>query len=329
MNLSEYNKILIIRLSSLGDILLSTPLIRTLKENHPKIKIDFLLKEQYKDALSNNPFIERLFFYQYEKNELNSLLKKLKNENYDLLVDLQNNFRSTQIRKELKSKFVKFNKKNIDKFLLVNFKINLMKGANQIPQRYADSLELKLDNEGLDLFTKNKPSGKLKEENKYIGFCPGSRHFTKMWPKENYIEVGNLLNKAGYKVVLLGGKDDKEICLEISKNIPSSINLCNDDDILQTAANMKKCLAIACNDSGLMHTACAMQIPVLTFFGSTVREFGFTPYKNKNVILENNSLSCRPCSHIGRASCPKGHFKCMLEITPQLAFEKLITLINS
>jgi heptosyltransferase-2 len=92
---------------------------------------------------------------------------------------------------------------------------------------------------------------------------------------------------------------------------------------------MKKCRAIVCNDSGLMHTACAMKVPVLSFFGSTVKEFGFTPYRCRNLILENNSLTCRPCSHTGRARCPKGHFKCMLELTPEKAFEALMTLVEN
>jgi ADP-heptose:LPS heptosyltransferase len=92
---------------------------------------------------------------------------------------------------------------------------------------------------------------------------------------------------------------------------------------------MKKCKAVICNDSGLMHTACAVGTPVLTFFGSTVKEFGFTPYRNKNLILENNSLSCRPCSHIGRDKCPKNHFKCMKELTPEIVFNKLNQLLNT
>ena len=92
---------------------------------------------------------------------------------------------------------------------------------------------------------------------------------------------------------------------------------------------MKECKAIVCNDSGLMHTACAMKVPVLALFGSTIREFGFTPYNNKNLILENKTLSCRPCTHIGRENCPKNHFKCMLELSPGDAYNKLIELINS
>ena len=90
---------------------------------------------------------------------------------------------------------------------------------------------------------------------------------------------------------------------------PTAINLCNEDNILQTVTDMKKCRAIVCNDSGLMHAACAAGVPVVSFFGSTVKEFGFTPYNNKNLILENNSLSCRPCSHIGREKCPEIAFQ--------------------
>jgi len=129
------------------------------------------------------------------------------------------------------------------------------------------------------------------------------------------------------------------ICEEISKSIFNSVNLCNNNNLLLTAVNMKECNAIVCNDSGLMHTACAMKVPVLTFFGSTVREFGFTPYNSKNFkpaayqplaeILENKTLSCRPCTHIGRENCPKKHFKCMLELSPGDAYNKLIELINS
>jgi lipopolysaccharide heptosyltransferase II len=261
---------------------------------------------------------------------LAGLKEELKSRNYDLILDLQNNLRSKKITSRITTKKLKFDKKDFDKFLLVNFKINRLRKTPPVPERYASVFdEFQLDNKGLDLLT-NKPSSDLLRQNKkYIGLCPGSRHFTKMWPKEYYVKLGNLLAKDNYKIVLLGGSDDKKICSEISSQIPDSINLSNNDEILQTAANMKRCSAIICNDSGLMHAACAEQIPVMAFFGSTVKEFGFVPYKNKNIILENNSLSCRPCTHIGKSYCPKGHFKCMIEITPNTAFDKLKLLLNS
>ena len=329
MNLSKVKKLLVIRLSSLGDILLSTPLIRSVKGKYPEIEIDFILKDHYKDVLIQNPYLKNIFVYQEGKKELTKLAAKLNERNYDLIIDLQNNFRSKKIDSYLKAEKSKFKKMDLEKLLLVKLKINTLKNALPISVRYASVLKnFQLDDKGLDLFT-NKPASSLfTEDKKYIGFCPGSRHFTKMWPKEYYIQLGNLLAKDQYVVVLFGGNDDKEICKEISSQIPDSTDLNNKDDILQTAADMKRCDAVVCNDSGLMHVACAVKIPVLAIFGSTVKEFGFTPYQNKNIILENNSLSCRPCTHLGKSYCPKGHFRCMLELDPNMAFDKLNLLLH-
>jgi len=248
----------------------------------------------------------------------------LTNNNYDLIIDLQNNFRSRKVVNKLRVHSLKFKKNNFKKILLVNLKINMLKSLPQIPARYAKIVpNFKLDEKGLDIFLPNDIKPILKEGIKYIGFAPGSRHYTKMWPLEYYLELGKLLSENDYKIVLFGGKNDKQVCDKFNLELNSSINLSNNDNLFKTAINMKQCLAIICNDSGLMHVACALKIPVLTFFGSTVKEFGFTPYKNQNLILENNSLNCRPCSHIGRSSCPKNHFNCMKELTPQLAYSKL------
>ena len=314
----------------MGDILLTTPFIRTLKENYPQIQIDFLIKDRYKDVLIQNPYLNNLFIYSSEKHEITELAHELKSQSYELIIDLQNNLRSKKIFSHSKIQKLRFNKRDLDKLLLVHLKINKLKNSPAIPIRYASVLEkFQLDDKGLDLFTNKTAANSFKEDKKYIGFCPGSRHFTKMWPKENYINLGNLLIKENFSIVLLGGSEDKAVCEEISAQIPGAINLSNNDDILQTAADMKRCAAIVCNDSGLMHAACAEKVPVLVFFGSTVKEFGFIPYKNKNTILENNSLSCRPCTHIGKSYCPKGHFKCMLDIDSQTAFNKLNMLVHS
>jgi heptosyltransferase-2 len=211
----------------------------------------------------------------------------------------------------------------------VHFKINRLKKVKQIPVRYASTLRnFQLDDKGLQLITDKIQSPELNGIEKLVGICPGSKHFTKMWPEEYFVQLGKLLNENGFKIALFGGKDDIQLCERISSKLSSAVNLCNDNNILQTAADMKWCKVIYCNDSGMMHTATAVNIPVIAFFGSTVKEFGFTPYNSKNLILENNSLSCRPCTHIGRDSCPEKDFKCMEEITPQLAFEKLSLFLN-
>lgn len=323
----KLNRILIIRLSSLGDILLTTPLVRSLKKKYPDILINFLLRKEYRDVYKFNPYINNLYLLERDNRFPDELL----NQKYNLVLDLQNNFRSVGIRKKVETEKVRvFNKKTFEKLLLVNFKINKLKNAEQIPVRYAASLEdFQLDDEGLDLFTGDVNPLIKKNEKRYIGFAPGSRHFTKMWPEDYYISLGNKLFFSGFTIVLFGGKDDKDLCERLSQKIQGSINLSNDNDLLLTAVNIKECLAVVCNDSGLMHAACAVKVPVMALYGSTVKEFGFTPYRNRNLILENKTLTCRPCTHIGRESCPKKHFKCMLELTPELAFDKLQEFINS
>ena len=320
----------------MGDILLTTPMIRSIQRKFPDKKIHFLLRAEYESVLVNNHFVEKLFLYTRIDEENKRLIKELKREKYDLVVDLQHNLRSAFVCSKLLVKYVNFNKRDSAKLLLVKFKINFLKNAPQMPLRYAEIFDdLQLDDGGLDLITYNAASPLFDPNKKYIGFAPGSRHFTKMWPKEYYIQLGKMLNDEGYTIALFGGKDDRLVCAEISTQI-DSIDLSNKNDILQTAADMKRCIGIVCNDSGMMHTACAEDVKVLAIFGSTVKEFGFTPYMGKesgvltkSLVLENKSLSCRPCTHIGRDKCPKTHFKCILEITPQLVYNNINPLFNS
>lgn len=326
--LSKLKKILIIRLSSLGDILLTTPFIRSIKNQFPEIKIDFILRKEYSDALKLNPYLNKVFTYsRIEKDNLQTF-EEIKKSGYDLVIDLQNNLRSKKIISLIKSQSVSFSKNGLHKFLLVNFKINKLKDAPQIPIRYAKTiLNFKLDEKGIDLIIDRKSADISSDKNNLIGFCPGARHFTKRWPKEYFIELGKLFSQKGYQVVLFGGRSDKELCKGLAAEIPTAIDLSNDDNLLQTFADMKLCRAIICNDSGLMHVASAANTNIIAIFGSTVKEFGFTPYNCRNLILENNSLSCRPCSHIGKDHCPKKHFDCMRLIKPAFVFEKVISFI--
>lgn len=328
--LKDFKRILIIRLSSLGDILLTTPLLRALKKSNPQLTIEFLLRQEYKDLLIKNPNITNLHLFTRNDFENLNLLKKLRQEHFELIIDLQNNFRSRGITSKLRGEKLRFDKKSFQKVLLVKTKINLLRNAPPITVRYANVIDgIELDNSGLDLFTDKEPSFEIQSKENLIGLCPGARHFTKRWPVEYFIELGRLLIQNKFNVVLFGGKIDKQYCERIANEIPQALNLCNDDDILQTAADMKLCSAIICNDSGLMHAASAIGTKVLTIFGSSVREFGFAPYNCKSIILENNSLSCRPCSHIGREDCPEKHFSCMMEIKPEFVYNELLKFLKN
>ncbi|RMG80586.1 MAG: glycosyltransferase family 9 protein, partial [Bacteroidetes bacterium] len=309
-----------------GDIILTTPFLRVLRKKYPVANIDFICKKQFADAVRLNPNINSLLIYDDSEEFKDNLLKR----NYDWVIDLQNNFRSRKLYTKLNAKVDRFKKPSLKKFLLVHFKSNLLTPVKPIPERYFESVdELISDFEGPELFIPKEITPVLLPGKNYIGICPGSQHYTKQYPVEYQIELCNKLLAEGFTPVLFGGKSDLEICKRINEKVPETINLSNDNDLFSTAANMKLCKVIICNDSGLMHTAAALKIPLIAIFGSTVKEFGFIPYGTKNVIIENEEIKCRPCSHIGRNKCPKAHFDCMMTLTPQLVFDKFKRFYDS
>lgn len=296
--------------------------MRSIKKKFPAAEIDFLLSREYTDVIRFNPYITSILELDKKKSPT-GLIKELSYKKYDVVIDLQNNIRSRRLTKSFNSRVVRFKKPSIKKLLLVKLKINLLRANKSIPELYAETFpEVQLDSEGLDFYFQEN-SETDKKGKKIVGLCPGARHYTKMWPAQFYIDLGNKLVKNGYQVHLLGGGADIKVCESISAEIKNSINKCTDNNLFDTAGTIKECDVIVCNDSGLMHLSAALKIPLITIFGSTVKEFGFSPYKTVSLVLENNSLSCRPCTHIGRNNCPKKHFNCMNSITPDFVFNQL------
>ena len=324
MNLEKAERILVIRFSALGDILLTTPFIRVLKKKYPGLKIDYFVKSNFIEAVKLNPNLNEIYSWNGE-NEFAEVVAKLTHNKYDFVIDLQNNLRSKKVVRKIGASSARFKKPNVKKFLLVHTKINLLKERKTIPQRYVEVIpDLELDGKGLELFLPDRMESakgeqwlKIDSEKEIIGFAPGAFHYTKRWPLEYYEELGNQLLSEGYQIVIFGGKSDREICDDLKNKITDSIDLSNDNDLFQTAMEMGKCKIVVCNDSGLMHTATSVGIPVVSIFGSTVREFGFPPFGVENLVIENDELACRPCTHIGKAKCKKKHLNCLRELTPQ------------
>jgi len=336
MNEPERKKILIIRLSSLGDVLLTYPLIKIIKEKEHNSTIHFLVKENFVQAIKTNPYIDSVISLN-EKNE-KEVKSIVKNGNYDIIIDLQNNFRSRNLYPfSFRSRVYRFKKPSIKKFLLVNFKINLLKDNPSIAVHYIKSIYTDYDFNKLHLYfeipedKEKQILKKLPEHFKVkvlIGVCPGAKHFTKRYPLDLFEKVIKKLIEKNYFIVLFGGGEDTEICKSLEIDDYAIKNFQNENDLLETAALMKKCSVIITNDSGLMHLSSLLKIPAIAIFGSTVREFGFAPVFEKSIIVENKNLNCRPCSHIGRSSCPKKHFKCMREISPDLIVQKVEEVIT-
>ena len=325
--IKEVKNILIIRLSSLGDVLLTTPVIRALKAEYPGSSLYFLVKKEYSDAVKFHPDLSKII--EYDNDRLDSIISEIKTANINYVVDLQNNFRSRKVVKLLGVETVKYIKPSLKKFLLSRFGIDLYKKILSIPEMYAANIPgITLDEKGPDFYLSESGEISSSQEKRIIGICPGAKHFTKRWPANYFIELGNKLVDNGFKVIILGGRDDVDLCNNIAANIHGSINPEHENNLFNIAADIKNCKLVFCNDSGLMHLATALKVPVITFFGSSVRQFGFAPYKSQNSILENNSLSCRPCSHIGKEKCPKKHFDCMKTITPAGAYKEFGKIIR-
>lgn len=338
-------KTLILRLSSIGDIILTTPFIRVFHKAFPDTQLDFVLKKEYADLLRFHPHIHTLFELDGEGG--NDELIRWKNffaqQNYDYIFDLHNNFRTKFMRTGLKAPVYVINKRTLQRWLLVKFKWNLFHEIISVPDRYietASSIGILPDGDGPDIYIPEKilHDVHVKIQNEFgrfskplIALCPGSKHFTKRWPIEYYSALAKrIINELNCGIIILGGLVDEQLAEVIIRSSGGNIfNGCNRYSILETAAAFDSCSLVVTNDSGLMHIASARKKSIISIFGSTVREFGFTPYNTDAIIFENKNISCRPCSHIGRDSCPKEHFRCMKEILPDAVFEEVKRRVDS
>lgn len=314
-------KILVIRFSSIGDIVLTTPVLRCLKNQlEGDVQIDYLTKKQYASILENNPNINQVFAIEKSTNEV---MEALKAESYDYVVDLHKNLRSNRVKKGLKGLSFSFKKLNYQKWLLTNFKINKLPKIH-IVQRYLNTIKalgIENDGKGLEYYIPEKDNINLTKlpvthQNGYVAFAIGAQHATKRLPTHKIIEICKKLNQP---IVLLGAKDDETNAKEITNQCGELIyNACGKYNLNQSASLVQQAKSIITHDTGLMHIAAALNVKTVSVWGNTVPDFGMYPYFPKHPerfkIVENNNLSCRPCSKIGYDKCPKKHFKCMEDI---------------
>ncbi len=315
---------LVIRLSSIGDIVLTTPVLRSIKQAQPEAKIHFLIKKQYKELLEYNPYVDKLILFE---GKLKNTLKILKKEKYDYLIDLHGSLRSFLVRNALNVPSVVFQKKNFQKHLIT--KLRRRKPVEHVVIRYLKTLE-KIDippdyEGGLDFFIPQETERKIKTllQNRFsstsvLGIVLGGTYKTKKWLPEYYAE---LLQKIGQPVVLLGGKTETADAEYIEKNITVPVlNVVGKASLLESAAFLKFSEKVIAHDTGLMHIAAAFRKPILTIWGNTSPLFGMTPYGTRFLVAENKELRCHPCHKLGHSECPKKHFKCIRELTPEKVF---------
>lgn len=311
-------KFLIIRFSSIGDIVLTTPIVRNLKKQIEGAEIHYLTKKAYLPVLEENPFIHKIHLFD---NNFQEIIRELKSEQIDFVIDLHNNLRSSRVKLALKRVAFSFQKLNVEKWLMVNLKINRLPDVH-IVDRYLNTLEMfsiKNDNMGLDFFIKSEDemNTQLLPElfrNGYIAVVIGAKHNTKQLPDNKII---SLIKTIAYPVIILGGKDDEDRGNIISRAVGEScLNFCGKLSIQQSASLVKQSKFVVSHDTGLMHIASAFKKSILSVWGNTIPQFGMYPYLpgEESEIFEVRNLKCRPCSKIGYDKCPLKHFKCMNNI---------------
>jgi len=319
-------KILVIRFSSIGDIVLTTPVVRCLK-TQLGCEVHYATKKEYASVLHGNPYIDKFHFLE---NDLDALIKQFKSEKFDYVIDLHNNLRTSHIKLRLGGKWSRFNKLNIQKWLLVNFKTNRLPDIH-IVNRYiqtAEKLGITYDGKGLDFFI--KPEEELdvlrllptEFREKYVCLVPGAKFATKSIPVEKCVEI---IQNISRPIIILGGPAEAKTGEAIAQlsGRDDVLNFCGKISLGKSAGVIQHAHSVITADTGLMHIAASFDKKIISVWGNTVPEFGMYPLlpengRGKSIISEVKGLSCRPCSKIGYAECPKGHFKCMYEQNTQL-----------
>jgi lipopolysaccharide heptosyltransferase II len=331
--LAAIGKILVVRLSSIGDIILTTPLLRSLKTAYPEASVTFIIKKQYRELLSCCPYIDELIEFDAKEGfaGLRKLKTLLKQQQFDLFVDIHKNWRSRYLRFGLGvDQIHSYHKQLFKRTLLIWFKINLYGAVKPVYERYFEAvtdLKIQYDGRGTEIHFAQEKSDHVKEllnrsgidlARPLIILCPSATYLNKRWKADGFIETGRyLISNRFAQVVVLGGPEDTELCTSIALAIgKGAVSLAGKLSLSESAAQLKLASLVIANDSGLLHMAQSQKVPVIGIYGPTTRELGYFPVDQDSIVIETN-LPCRPCTHNGLNKCPKKHFKCMNKISSE------------
>lgn len=312
-------KILVVRFSSIGDIVLTTPILRCIKQQLKDVELHFITKHNFLSVIEDNKYVDKIYSI---KSSLSEVVPQLKKEKYDYVIDLHHNVRTLKLKLALGKKSFSFNKLNWQKFLIVNLKANKLPNIH-IVDRYFEtvkSIGVQNDNKGLDYFINEKDEVDIPSSlptlfhEQYNVLVVGGSYFTKQIPINQLKEI---CSKSSLPLILLGGKEDSNVAEQVYQLYKNkTINLCGKLNLNQSASIIQQSHKVITSDTGLMHIAAAYKKDIISLWGNTIPEFGMGPYLagKDSQILEVKGLSCRPCSKLGYKKCPKGHFKCMNDI---------------
>ncbi|OPX27630.1 MAG: lipopolysaccharide heptosyltransferase II [Candidatus Cloacimonas sp. 4484_140] len=323
-------KVLFIRFSSLGDVLLTTPIIRTFCTHFQNAEIHFLTKKQFAPLLEYNPFIDTLISFDSENESMLQLIIRLQKEHYTHIIDLHDKLRSALIKRFVRGKVFTYKKKhNYRKKLLKDHELKPISSTVDLYASVLEKFALSLDEKKLDFFLPENEeaiaASFLSSDKKIIvTISPGTSWHTKQYPTEYYKKlIRNLLDNHDVKIVLLGTEQEKNLTTELAAVSETKIlNLCGRISLIESAVIIKHSDLFISGDCGPMHIAAAFEVPQIAIFGPTHPKLGFAPL-NPNAKVLTLDLDCSPCTLHGNKQCPKSHFKCMMNLSPDMVISEL------
>lgn len=318
----------------MGDVLLTTPLIRAIRERHPDASITFVTKTSFVSLLADNPRIAEVIGYD-PATPLTALAERIRAGRYTHQLDLHGNLRSRWLRLRCGGAWTGYPKHRLARTLLILTKRDRYRDRRPVAERYFDAasrlgvspagqpLEFFVRREAMESAQRFLSDRGLGLDRPLIAVCPGAQHATKRWPVRHWQHLVTMLTTTGSDVVVLGGPAERQLGDEVAAaGAESAANAAGAFDFPGSAALLKRSHRAVSGDTGLMHLATAVQTPVVALFGPTVRQFGFYPYGGRATVLERD-LPCRPCSAMGGPKCPLGHHRCLAEITPAEVFDAI------
>lgn len=340
--MKDIQKIVVFRLSSIGDIVLTTALLRNIRGTYPNAQIDFVVKRQFAGIVDMMPWVNNVYKLDSSLGMagLHKLRAELSQNKYDVILDIHKNWRSQFIRNTIfAKKIVTFKKHVFKRFLLIKFKLDAYNVPRPVYLRFIDAgVKIGVKNDGnktelvipddvqkkVDNYLEDH---KIKPHKDILVLCPGASFLNKEWTADNFkLLAEKIISELKFQVVLLGGAKEQAVCEEIANAIEGSIlSVAGKFSLPQSGALLNRTRITIANDTGMLHMSEALKVPVVGIYGPTVRQFGYSPILEKSKVAQIE-LACRPCTKMGMNHCPKGTFDCTKLISVEMVF-KMITQI--
>ena len=324
--------ILVVRFSSIGDILLTTPLIRALKRRHPEARLVFATKRAFAPLIADNPHVAQVVALEPEE-PVRHFAARLRAFAPTHTLDLHGSLRSLALRALVGGRWRGYRKRKLSRAVLISTKIDIYKTHTPVAERYfeaAQDLDVRPDGGPPEFFLGAGARARAAEwlaarglgRARVAALAPGAAHFTKRWPLAHWAALAERLRAAGYAPVIVGGAADRGVAQRLADQAPS---VAGEFSLQETGALLAASAVVVSGDTGVMHMATAVRVPLVALFGPTVSQFGFFPYHPAapHAVLEV-AIDCRPCSAQGGDRCPMGHHRCLVDIQPIHALDAVL-----